>query len=166
MIWNTLTSGKTRFSKHILVSADATSISEIDALEEMWKVMLSNVLPLNAGVVWDYIRLEIWVDTGRVIVYPALLKDEFRVDKACCSLFFASLLKESENLSNKLFGPEVTEEMPDEADQDAYSQAITELELELIRKAEIAAYAAIPANSGLKIVFYSTDDDPLHEIRI
>ena len=29
---------------------------------------------------WDYIRVELWADSGRFIVFPARTDDEFRVD--------------------------------------------------------------------------------------
>lgn len=163
MFWKKYISG---ISTVLFVHIDDHKISVEETFTEMWKFMISDILPLNHDVEWDYIKLELWIDSGRVILYPTSSKSKFRIERAVCSVFFPSLLEQSEMLNTECFGSEQTEDLPDIEIQEVFEQAVTKLELEWIHKAELAVQQ-IPEVSKLRLAFYSTDDDlPLHSIII
>jgi hypothetical protein len=40
----------------------------------------------HSGRSWDYFRIEIWEDSGRIIAFPARSGERFRVDVAGCQI--------------------------------------------------------------------------------
>lgn len=164
MNWKTHISGSSRIFS---LEDDTQEMAIEDILKEVWVLLWSEMLPLNSDVVWDYIKIELWVDSGRIIAYPASSKSTFRVEKAVCSVFFPLLLEQYETLSAKHFGIEVLEEVAEFEVQQLFEREVTELELEWIRKAELAAQDQIPEGANLRMAFYSTDDDaPLRSLII
>lgn len=68
--------------------------------KETWARFAAEVLPANATIGWDYVRIEIWADSGRIIFFPASSKTNRRIEKAVCQVYLAELLKEYERLAD------------------------------------------------------------------
>ena len=58
-----------------------------DGLRAMLEDIEHRVIPAQAhGKKWDYMRIELWPDSGRFIAFPAHSEEEFRVDVTGCQL--------------------------------------------------------------------------------
>ena len=79
--------------------ADA-STSRIEAMQLMWEAFEKEVLPQNEAVSWDYIKAEIWADSGRFIVFPASSQTVNRIEKAGCQIIFSDLLNSYNELAD------------------------------------------------------------------
>jgi hypothetical protein len=79
--------------------------------------LLTRVVDLQnqSGRNWDYFRLEIWEDSGRIIAFPAYSRERFRVDVAGCQITCAEIEADLERL--------ISLELPD----DTYEQRATTL---------------------------------------
>lgn len=70
--------------------AEATPITE--ALCDLWRKYIEDAAPMNAAAPWDHLRVEIWLDSGRVILFPTPSPYRFRVEKASCQITCPDLL--------------------------------------------------------------------------
>lgn len=77
-----------------------------DDMTEITRKIVVDVIPKHSNLEWDHLRVELWPDSGRVIVFPALDSNANRIDVAGCQIVFASLLSEYETLADS--------DMPDE----------------------------------------------------
>jgi len=70
----------------------------IRALAEVSEDLKVRVIPKQEGdnVFWDYIRAEIWEDSGRVIFFPASSKTDDRIDILANYVFCQELLEQVE----------------------------------------------------------------------
>ena len=66
--------------------------SHIDAYRLASKLFHDEVIPRQEACRWDYIRIEIWSDSGRVIIFPADSGRKERIDVALIDIHFADLL--------------------------------------------------------------------------
>ncbi len=67
-------------------------VGRIDvAMECLCDKLGSDVLPMSENVDWDYVRIEVWADSGRFIAYPAKASSKSRIDKAGCQVVFDEL---------------------------------------------------------------------------
>ena len=78
-----------------------------EVVQELWREYLDDA-PINANVVWDHLRVEIWLDSGRVILFPTTSPFLHRVEKAMCQrvcsdlfAFYESLIEAG--LSDEMF---------------------------------------------------------------
>lgn len=71
-----------------------------EALREFCRRIRDDVLPKNKGVDWDYLRVEFWPDSGRLIAFPANSFRSVRIEKAGCQVVFAELLGVYEELAD------------------------------------------------------------------
>ena len=78
----------------------AEGINPKDAAVEMWKLFNGDIVEKNRGVEWDFIRVEFWADSGRVIVFPASSRSVERIEKAGCQIVFPALLESYEELAD------------------------------------------------------------------
>lgn len=62
------------------VAAHASADARSRAAESVWTTFIDQVLPAHATVEFDAVRVEIWPDTGRTILFPALEPLTDRVD--------------------------------------------------------------------------------------
>ncbi|MEL6548101.1 MAG: hypothetical protein AAFQ82_25975, partial [Myxococcota bacterium] len=70
--------------------------------------------PANAGVMWNRVRVEIWADTGRVLLFPADGATNERVEKAGLCLYMQELqakYEELERLDEDSFEAALTTEL-------------------------------------------------------
>ncbi|MES2793023.1 MAG: hypothetical protein V4719_25650 [Planctomycetota bacterium] len=70
------------------------------AMIELCQHIKSRVIPSNAGIDWDYLRVEFWPDSGRVIVFPSSSSNSDRIETAGCQVVFGTLLVEYERLAD------------------------------------------------------------------
>jgi hypothetical protein len=70
--------------------AQTTPISA--ATREHWLKYLKDAAPLNADVSSDHLRVEIWLDSGRIILFPSPSPFRYRVEKAMCEIICPDLL--------------------------------------------------------------------------
>lgn len=73
-------------------SAAATDADLAEAFKELRRKLVTDVLPKHASSDWDALRVEIWPDSGRLIVYPGRAGSAARSEKAGCELAIQSLL--------------------------------------------------------------------------
>ncbi|MDR3621180.1 MAG: hypothetical protein P4L85_17645 [Paludisphaera borealis] len=69
-------------------------------MTELYRHIHTNVLPNNASVPWNFLRVELWSDSGRIIVYPASTSTPNRIEKAGCQVIFSDLLLEYDRLAD------------------------------------------------------------------
>lgn len=98
----------------------------------------SDVLPRNNEVGWDYLRVELWSDSGRIIVFPSSTNLRERIDDAACQIVFDKLLQLYEQLADS------------NIDDDEFTRLIEVEEgkwvtrfLEAARKSELRGYRVI-----------------------
>lgn len=100
----------------------AFSTIQISALADLPKALLeassvtnSRVLPLQvkAKKEWDHIRVEIWEDSGRLIIFPASSASRGRIDAAGVQIVCTELARRIDALSSSDIG------------DDAYTEEVT-----------------------------------------
>ncbi len=127
-----------------------TSVNE--AMVELCKKIHDIVIPYNTGVNWNYIRIEIWADSGRFIAFPASTSCKDRIDKAGCQIVFSGLLLQYEQLADS------------DANDDVFQSELAEVVNRWIDNCITAAKST--GLVGYCVRFYDTDlDIPLCEIK-
>ncbi len=101
-----------------------------EALTEFCQHIKQHVIPKNDGVSWDCLRIEFWVDSGRIIAFPISSLKPDRIEKAGCQVVFADLLAQYEHLADS------------DLDDDAFVAALLVVEREWINKILSAAQRA------------------------
>jgi hypothetical protein len=133
--------------------AETTPLTE--AMRDLWRKYLKDAAPLNADVAWDYLGVYIYLDSGRVILFPVVQASRFRAEKSTCQIICPDLLNFYETLAEA--------KLPDE-----------QLEPQLIRKEKeivellsaSAKDAHLPQRLGkpeIRILYYSYDSDLIKE---
>ena len=95
----------------------AALVDSPKALVEAASVTNSRVLPLQAQTKkdWDHIRVEIWEDLGRVILFPASSSTERRIEAAGVQIVCTELAGRIDSLSSSDIGDDAyTEEVKKE----------------------------------------------------
>ncbi|QDU60464.1 hypothetical protein Pan216_13050 [Planctomycetes bacterium Pan216] len=70
-----------------------------DAMVELCTHILEVIIPENRNVSWDYLRVELWPDSGRIIVFPSSLSNPNRIEDSGCQIVFDNLLEEYDRLA-------------------------------------------------------------------
>jgi hypothetical protein len=70
------------------------------AMIEFCEHIKARVIPMNDGLDWDYLRVEFWSDSGRMIVFPSSSSGSDRIEKSGCQVVFSDLLSEYERLAD------------------------------------------------------------------
>ena len=134
----------------LMVSIEAPLGTSINQLCERIK---SDLIPENEGVSWDHLRLEIWGDSGRILVFPASTSQSDRIEKSVCQVVFEKLLGEYEELADS------------EVDDDEFTdrwKAITQSWAE--RVVEVAQSTEL---RGTRFIFWDAEDEqPIQDIVI
>lgn len=86
---------------------DLTALSG-DVWDNFWRF----VVPLQAEAKWDYVRVEAWPDSGRILLFPALTRARRRVDVMVLELTFEEILQrwaalEEQAVSDRVFEREI-----------------------------------------------------------
>jgi len=45
---------------------DAGAVPVSEAVAELWRKYLAEAAPKNAGMAWDHLQVELWLDSGRI----------------------------------------------------------------------------------------------------
>ena len=70
------------------------------SFHELWDKFIHTVMPLNDEVNWNFIRIEFWADSGRIIIFPASFDSRRRIEKASCQIILPGLLNFWEELAD------------------------------------------------------------------
>lgn len=137
----------------VRVAAELEKGEDLDcAMESLWHAFILNVVPLHKSVIWDYIKIEFWEDSGCLLVFPANSKVEGRVDKAMCDLTINDLKETYESFLNK----------SGDWDEDAL-----ELEFKKVAQCAIRAFKRVQALRRLRrkeieiSIHMASDEEPL-----
>jgi hypothetical protein len=76
----------------------AETVPITESVHELWRKYIDDAAPKNAETAWDHLRVELWLDSGRIILFPALSTNCFRIEKAACQLICPDLLNFYETL--------------------------------------------------------------------
>ena len=120
-----------------------------ESLKSLCDKLIRDVLPGNQQVPWDCIKVEIWYDSGRLIVYPGKLGSPYRIEKAVCQMIFEELLHAWETLADAYEDGILAENLFDQrslALQKAWGRAF----LDALRQLSLA---------GRRIVIYSAEEE-------
>lgn len=127
--------------------AESTPVT--GAVSELWRKYIEEAAPKNAEIKWDHLRAEIWLDSGRVILFPAASPFRYRTEKAVCQIICPDLLASYEDM--------ITAGLAD--DQfDAWANGATEKIVGLVSDA--ARQMNLPQRLGrpsVKILYYGAD---------
>jgi len=127
--------------------AENTPVTE--AVFKLWQKYIQDVAPKNADVVWDHLRVELWMDSGRVILFPTPSPFRYRMEKAVCQIICPDLLNIYENL--------IEAEMSDEN----FEAALSRKEQDLAGLLSASANAVnLPEHLGrptIKILYYGAN---------
>ena len=102
-------------------------LNQLDhALQEVLDDLTNRVIPKQNSekVNWDYIRAEIWEDSGRVIFFPASSKTNDRIDILANFVFCAELLEKVEEFDES--------DLPDEEYDVVFSSLIANIGQQVI----------------------------------
>lgn len=114
-----------------------------ESLNQMCSHISSDVLPSNDKVEWDYLRVELWLDSGRIIVFPASTKSRYRIEKAACQIIIDEVLQRYEQLADSdIDDGEFTGIM--EVEEQKWIQRF----LEAARKSQLRGYRIIFFSGG------------------
>lgn len=146
MDWQEL---KNNFSMATVQSGDSIDQAMIDLCQHI----KAKVIPGNEGVGWDYLRVEFWSDSGRMIVFPASSARPDRIEKAGSQVVFLDLLSEYDRLADS------------ELEDDAFVGALHREENKWMERfLEACRNVGL---SGLHIQFWDGEgDSPIREERI
>lgn len=117
-----------------------------DAMQDLCEKVASDVIPMQGDANWDYLRVEFWPDSGRIIAFPASTSTVHRIDKSGCQVIFEDLLARYEEL----------------ADSDMSDEEFTKRLLAEERKWIDRFLAAARSSKlrGTRVMFYEADDEP------
>ena len=114
-----------QWSEHALGTSDELYTGVVkesddvdEALRELWRKFIRNVLPKHSPEEWTYAAVEFWADSGRVIVYPA--RDLERRERAVCQLIIESFENEWGEIGDA--------ELNGEVDADEFARRIADVE--------------------------------------
>ena len=74
------------------------------AFDEVRRKLAADVLPKHKPSDWDCLRVELWPDSGRLILYPGSTNSSTRSEKAGCELVVQALLDFWESLADAEIG--------------------------------------------------------------
>ncbi len=77
---------------------DAETIPVRDAARELWEKYLADASPQNIEIGWDHLRVELWLDSGRIILFPAISPFRRRIEKSACQITCPDVLNFYETL--------------------------------------------------------------------
>jgi len=98
----------------------------VGALDEVSNDLNERVIPKQEtdNVYWDFIRAEIWEDSGRVIFFPASSKTDDRIDILANYVFCQELLNQVEEFD--------ASDLPAEEYDNIFSQLINSIGKEVL----------------------------------
>ena len=119
------------------------------AMTDFCNCIVKTVIPRNAGIPWDCLRVELWPDSGRIIAFPSSSSKSERLEKSGCVVVFSDLLAEYERLADS------------ELDDEEFTRALTQTEMAWMAEFLSAASEVL---RGHRVQFWSGDfEQPVHD---
>jgi hypothetical protein len=84
--------------KNQCISLEAEGLAELPELLRSLREHVNNFQRKE----WDRFRVEYWLDSGRVILYPSLSSSRCRIDDVVGQLFLPDVLREWETLGDAI----------------------------------------------------------------
>jgi hypothetical protein len=138
MEWQEINNG---FAMATVGSGDSVE----DAMMQLCERVARDVIPMNRDVDWDYLRVEFWADSGRIIVFPASTSMADRIEKAGCQLVFEDLLSRYEELADS------------DISDDEFTERLLAEEKTWIERLLTAARRS--RLQGLRVIFWDAEDE-------
>ena len=135
----------------------AEKTSTADAVAELWHKYINDAAPKNAELPWDYLGVYIYIDSGRIILFPVVKTSRYRIEKAMCQIICPDLLASYEDM---------IEAGVSDNEFDVWANQAIEKVANLVSKA--AKEARLPEQLGcreVRILYYSYggDSEPIKE---
>ncbi len=132
-----------------------TGIAHIGEFEngviELWRKFFIDSLPLNKDINWDVIRVELWLDSGRIIIFPAFEKNLERIESSGCQMFFYDLHEYYENLADSKISDK------------QFDAEVERKDYELIKK--LISGLNMNEGSGHQLLFWSSNSEKIIQTR-
>ena len=116
---------------------------------ELWQKYCEDVAPANATVTWDHLRVEMWLDSGRVILFPTMSPFRHRIEKAVCQIICPDLLNFYETL--------IEADIPDNEFEVALSKKEQEVADLLSTAAKQMNLPARLSLQSVRVLYYGAD---------
>jgi hypothetical protein len=126
-----------------------------NAFRSLWQVFAAEVVPAHIGVDWDHVRVHLWNDSGRVIVFPASSTTKWRIDKALCDLVLTDVFNEFEYL--------LESGVPDDLFEARMKEINCDTIIDLVQQAKAVDLASMVGRGRLRIAIYLYGDELLAE---
>lgn len=142
MQWNIHSNGST-----VGYSGYAEGTALVAAAVELWRKYVEDAAPKNAEIAWDHLRVEIWLDSGRVILFPSPSPFRNRVERAACQITFPEVLASYNEISGSAMSDDEFERWA----------KVTEMKIANL-VSEAAKQAHLPERLGrpqVRITYYS-----------
>jgi hypothetical protein len=109
--------------------------SESVAMKELCAQVAHYILPANRDVDWQYLRVEVWSDSGQIVVFPSKNVPNYRIERAACQLIFHQLSEWFSNLSQSMDDEDLERivRLKEQAYGDLFLEAAEDSELNGIR---------------------------------
>jgi hypothetical protein len=129
-----------RGQKAWLADATLSDRTARDFWKKFWIVATDQVAP------WEYVCVSIWLDSGRVIAYPALHGVSKRIDEVMCQVKMEDVIAEWDGLPDA------------EEDEELFVR-----EAEALEQRIVSIFAAEVTSNAKPVRFFSADGDLLLE---
>lgn len=140
---------------------DAEALPLKAAVYELWKKYTEDCAPKNMSVMWDYLRVELWLDSGRIILFPAASASKNRIERSACQITCRELLAAFDKMAVS---------MPDDQFDSWHAQAVENVVAVLSQAAKQTNLPHQLGRSEVRIRYFSyggeeaaINEDVLHE---
>lgn len=108
----------------------ATREALIDVFSELWSTFIAKAIPMHAPNTWEVCRVEIWLDSGKIVLLPSLRGSTRYTHNAACEVIVEDLRLKIEKVIFSNEDPALVEaEM--EKQQSLYSDYLFEAALRM-----------------------------------
>ncbi|MEM9481326.1 MAG: hypothetical protein AAGA58_16875 [Verrucomicrobiota bacterium] len=136
----------------IIFTLEVAETPKVEIFKEVWNVFSNQIIELNSGINWDFIMVEFWLDSGRVIIFPSARGSFDRIEKALCQVFSEKMLSTYEELVNSGI------------DDNEFDKRLRDMRDTCARYVEIAAKESALAN--LELAFWDADEELFQEVKL
>lgn len=111
---------------------------------------ISDIAPLQRDQSWDYIRVELWPDSGRIIALPASSTSDIRIENGTCQVISKTLLTFYNQLADS--------SIPDDEFTDKLLELATAIAESIISAAHAIGLANILNKDIIRIACFDSDE--------
>ena len=120
-----------------------------DALDELWRTFLGEVVPLQAPVEWDAVLVDIRMDSGQLVMIPNRTGTKHRIDRALCQIILPGIQQKWECLAGA--------GQPQEQFDTAVSDEEKRIALTLLKVGQRLGVGRLLGKPNLKMICISGD---------